>query len=211
MLFWISSIALWAVALGLVVLALVLFRQFGLLYAGGRGLVESRGLKRGDFAPTRLVVTGADGYPVPLEWDRPGFGRSQVLLLSQQGCPIADDMIADLEELALAWENEADVLFLDRVPMDGEKTSEARRRPRELPSQRRWRYFTTPGRKVHDQFDYAASPTAYIIASDGRILARELVGGIQQISAMLAYIYDRRLEDFELILQQGEVAQLSGD
>jgi hypothetical protein len=192
MLFWSLLALLWLVAVVLVFLVVVIFRQFGLLYIGSRALVQGHGLDRGSIAPhdLELEIEGADTV---IDWSTVEVDRCWVVALSELGCPIMDELILSLDTIAAAWSDEADVLVVDRVPTDHESVDDHMRQPRELPVPRQWLYARSIGGTLHEAFDYAASPTVYVIGADGRVLSRELVGGIRQISAMLAYLFDDRV------------------
>jgi methylamine dehydrogenase accessory protein MauD len=174
----ISTVLLWILVMFMVVLVILLYRQFGLLYLGSGARVRLQGVQVGGNAPEPLRAVDSRGEEFSLDWTAPGPDRATLLLLTAPECPLAEALVPELNEFSESWATAVDVLLVDRALPDGAPL-------RRLPVEPTWRYAFSPGSVVHRAFDIDVSPYAYVIGSDGTVRARDIVNDTRALAALI--------------------------
>jgi hypothetical protein len=108
-----SYLVLWALVLALIILVLLLYRQFGLILMPGRARTSLGGIDVGSKAPAialrgplgeNMVVDGADSKP-------------RAMLFASPGCPICRELGRDPELASFVRDTEeGDFIWIDREP-----------------------------------------------------------------------------------------------
>lgn len=170
-----SYVMMWVLLLVLVVLALAVLRQLGLLWVRVGGALGA--LQTGD-AP-RI------GDPIPIHevQDRSGVTRSlipaeglvKLVLFMSPTCEVCDSMIPHLPSFARANRKVADLLIVLTTPDRNEKF--AKWSPKAPP--------IVQEPSLQDLFALPALPYAIAVGDDGRIASVGLVNDIIQLESVL--------------------------
>lgn len=191
-----AVILLWMVVLGLTLLVLILYRQFGLLYLGSGGRVRLTGLTIGRKAPAGQAVL-LDGEPLLLDWTSPGPGRASLLIFGGPRCPICEQLLPQLDEAVSLWGSLVDVLFLDR-----HSTASSDSATRELPYDRRWHYALSEDSSVYRDFDVEVSPYAFLVDDTGRVLNKRIVNSLDHLALVVEDAVDEATGRLRPVLEQ---------
>jgi methylamine dehydrogenase accessory protein MauD len=173
-----SVIALWVLVLGLTVLVMLLYRQFGLLYVGSSGRVAMSGLEIGAKAPTGLTAA-VDGANKALDWAAAGRGRSTLIIFGGPGCPLCARLTPTLAEFADGWRWAVDVWFIERGLDDIEVSGKT------VDTSDLWMYAVSVGGKVHDAFDIEVNPFAFVVSHEGMVTAKGLVRTSEELAHLV--------------------------
>lgn len=175
--FWVSYVLLWCLVALLVLLVVLLYRQFGLTFMHPDQRVAMQGLDVGAKAPAfRLTTRSGLKRRVAFEAGKDG-GRATVLLFAQPGCGICADLAESLVSLPAERQ---DVQF---VWVDGSSPRPPRRAIEGAPG---WISGSESDDPVHRQWDVSAVPFCFVVAPNGRIADKRLVNRRQDIEAGLA-------------------------
>jgi methylamine dehydrogenase accessory protein MauD len=169
-----AVIVLWILFFLVLLLVLVLYRQFGLLYLGSGGRIRLTGLEPGGRAPEGQTVV-IDGRESTIEWSAVGSGRATLVVFGGPRCPICEKLIPELDEAVALWGELVDILFVDRS-MDGSTPT------RVLPSPRSWRYFLSPDDALYRDFDVEVSPYAFLVDAAGTVLNKRIVNSLDHLA-----------------------------
>jgi methylamine dehydrogenase accessory protein MauD len=174
----VSVVLLWILVLALAILVVLLYRQFGLIYIGSRGRVELTGLQVGTQAPAtmQLEVEGETAL-WSLQLDSPM--RATFLLMSALNCELCAHLIPLLNSSVERWGEVVRFLVVDR----GEDAAGVLR---ELPERREWAYAVSPDGSVHDTFDVDATPFAFVLDHEAKVLAKGLVNVPEHVDGLIA-------------------------
>lgn len=163
--FWITYAVQWLFIVVLVVMVLLLYRQFGLMLMSGSGRANLGGLDIGKPAPALpLQMIDEPGTPV-FTWNgsEDGAHPNRIVLLANPQCPICEGLWSapDLERLATA-RGDLQWLWIDS-------------RSRSAPRPTGWSFAISEDNSAADAMDVPVFPFAYAIDSDGIIAAKRLV------------------------------------
>lgn len=176
----VAVIVLWAVVLGLALLVLMLYRQFGLLYLGSGGRVRLTGLAIGHQAPAGQPVL-LDGESRLLDWGSPGPGRASLVIFGGPRCPICEQLLPQLDEAVSLWGSLVDVLFVDRRIGNASVDGHAR----VIPDPRRWTYALSEDGSVYRDFDVEVSPYAFLVDHTGKVLNKRIVNSLDHLALVV--------------------------
>lgn len=171
-----SYVALWLMMVAIGALALALLRHVGMLELRVEELSRPRvshiqrdGLSPGTVAP-HLTLLDDGGREVVFA---PPLGRGALVVLSQPGCGPCDQLVPHLERLVAA-EGAPDVTVITKGPPG----SGAAPRGVRVLYQRRSEAMTG--------FRAFATPWAFVIGPDGRIVAQSIVNDLAGLRRLLA-------------------------
>lgn len=171
----VSNIALWVVALVLVVVVLALARQIGILYervAPMGALMMDQGPKVGEAAPT-FALESLGGGSVTLGG---ASGRSQLLFFLSPTCPVCKKLLPILKSIKSAEKGWLDVALAS----DGE-------RPQHAEFYRKADLAAFPYVLSSDlgmTYRVSKLPYAVLIGEDGKIRAKGLVNSREQLESL---------------------------
>lgn len=172
----ISNAVLWVLVLALVVVAVALTRQIGILYervAPMGALMLDQGPKVGDAAPAFQLDT-LQGSRVAIA--QPGNGRSQLLFFLSPTCPVCKKLLPVLKSISGAESSWLQLVFAS----DGE-------RPAHAEFQRKAGLTDYPYVLSQDlgmAFKVGRLPYAVLIDADGRVRAKGLVNSREQVESL---------------------------
>jgi hypothetical protein len=188
-LFWVTYGILWIVLATVVVMLVLLYRQFGLMIMPGGRRISYAGLDIGVRAPV-LPLRFRDGTELAYDWILPPAGsmaqQGTIALFAMPGCPICDGLAHNADIAALP-ERYPTVRF---VWIDGEKETET-----EHANFYAWSMAVSRHAHAHSAMDIPGTPFAYFISTDAHILAKSLVNA---------------LPDFEALIEDGRSKALNG-
>jgi hypothetical protein len=175
--FWVTYGLMWLVLGVVVVLIILLYRQFGLMIMPGGRRISYGGLDIGRRAPV-LPLRLRDGSDLAYDWVQditgPTAWQGTVAVFALAGCPICDALshsmeISDLPErypaLRFLW-------------IDGEKEHE-----RVLLDS--WTVSVSRHAHAHSAMDVPGTPFAYYVSPDGHIVSKGLVNDLPDFMALI--------------------------
>jgi hypothetical protein len=171
--FWITYSLLWLLVAALLLLVLLLYRQYGLMLMPGRRRVELGGLDLGSHAPEIPVEFRGSSDPPILTWDRTAPSDTfagWIVLFSSPHCPICKRLWEEeeLDQAALAWPQ------LEFVWVDAEPRADEHR-----PAH--WRVALSPDETANQAMEVPAYPFAFAIEAGGIIRAKGLVNDLDDL------------------------------
>ena len=187
-LFWVSYAALWLLLLAVGVLVLLLYRHFGVMSLGTLEGVQRDGLPIGSVAPPISGVT-ADGQDAG--W-QPKPGQPQLLLFAAPDCEPCAKVLPAVNRLARATDG-GQLGIAAVVP--GQRDEAARLAAKFRP---RFPCLAEDGGGAFGRYRVRASPFAFVVGGDGRVLAKGLcsdegrlrdllaAGGLEEAARLLA-------------------------
>lgn len=178
-----SYVALWILVALLLVLVLLLYRQYGRSLMETRERIGLAGLSLNEKVPV-LTLETTDGQPTTIDWQT--SSQATAALFALPGCPVCDHLWHEesITELADQWRN-VDFLWIDGPSdhLDGRGTL------------RGWRFLRSPDRAAHRVVEMPASPYVYIIGNNARVLAKGLINHSGQVSSMIAEAFGLEISD----------------
>lgn len=178
-LFWASYALLWLFVALLVVLVLLLYRQFGLAFMRGSDRINLQGIDLGARAPELDVSALATGEAHKLSW---GYGdryAGRFLMFALPTCEICATLAPNVGELPARWPE------IEFVWIDGLQPDEPTSTVRHVPSTRAgWK--VSESTSAHVAMDVSAVPFAFVATQDGEVLAKQLINNEDDIETMLA-------------------------
>jgi hypothetical protein len=175
-LFWTSYAALWVLVAILVVMVLLLYRQFGLMLIPGRQRADLAGLDIGATAPPlELDFPMGDGPPV-LAWRSADLHQAQLgwlALFANPQCPICERLweAKPLRKLADAWPN-VEFIWIDAHPrLDAPPTG--------------WSLAVSENQAASKVMEVPVFPFAYAIKPGGIIAGKRLVNEPEYLDLLL--------------------------
>jgi hypothetical protein len=183
-LFWASYALVWVLVAVLVVLVLLLYRQFGLAFLGSGDRVSLQGPDLGSRLPaleltdpssrrTESVELGAD--------HEAGRWAAHLVLFALPACSICKQLAGVVGELPERW-REVEFGWIDAP---GPPAS--REAPRAaLPADTGWRVKLSARQQAHEALDIAAVPFACLLDAYGELVAKRLVTTVEEIDALLS-------------------------
>jgi methylamine dehydrogenase accessory protein MauD len=194
----VSIVLIWVLLIGISVLVLLLYRQFGLLYLGSGKRVRLAGLRVGSAVPHVVVTTTAG----ELDLGRQRAGTYLVLLFGGPLCSLCEGLLPQLETVAQMLQPRIHIVFIDEVAPNG--------RQREIPQTVSWSYAASKDGTLHRRFDVEVTPFAFLVGPDRRIVSKNLVNRAEDILALIR----RALGDVEtagLLMKTDREVSANGD
>lgn len=174
-----------AIALGLLwllfglltIMVVLLYRQFGLIYIGSRARVALAGLGVGHSAPQKPELEIATQETV-WDWTAVGEGRATMAIFAVPGCDLCARLVAEINGFAEHWGELVDVLFIERGPLPNGPTHDTLARTQ-------WLYAIDRDGALHEAFDVEATPHAFVVGRDSRVLAKGIVNTRRDLEGVL--------------------------
>ena len=168
--FWLSYALLWALALLLALLVLLLYRQVGTLLLEGEGAGAAGGLPPGAQAPPlELALDGGSGTQ-RLAWAGGEPAGGWLLLFTGAGCGACEGLAREVAGLPAAWPS-VRFLWVAQEASGGAPAG--------------WRLARSPDRSAFHAMEVPATPFAYALAPGGTVAARRHVTGAADLHALL--------------------------
>jgi len=173
-LFVASYILLWLLVFTLLILVLLIYRQYGRSLMTPRGRIATAGLSVGDKAPV-LSARTQDGSPMIVDWVR--ATRCTVALFALPGCPICSHLWEEEEFAALSaqWPS-VEFIWFD--------VDQAHLATGPVPAG--WVFAHSADRSAHEAVELPASPYAYVISNRGKVMSKGLINDGEQLAELLA-------------------------
>jgi hypothetical protein len=171
--FWATYAVLWLFVVVLVILVLLLYRQFGLMLMPGVRRANLAGLDIDAVAPPISLEFRDNGRAPILSWSAPELGEGHVAwvaLFGNANCSVCKRLWQkdDLAELARSWPS-AEWLWID-----------SRWRPTESPFG--WTVAVSEAGFAADVMDVPVFPYVYVIKPGGAVLAKGLVNSAHDLN-----------------------------
>jgi hypothetical protein len=172
-------ILLWFVVILLMILVLLLYRQFGLSYLSGRDRLRMYGMDLGTRAQP-IVLTGPDGREHKIEWQEPSAqSAATVVLFALPGCPVCAPLAGEVVDLPRRWPTSRFIW------VDGMDSARLARAVDTAPG---WVVGSAENNAVHDAWDVSGAPFAYVVGRSARIDAKGVVNSATDVEQLLAQV-----------------------
>jgi thiol-disulfide isomerase/thioredoxin len=182
-----SYALLWLIVATLVVLVVLLYRQFGLMYMRSGRRIDLLGLDVGAQAPELTVATPDAGLRT-LTWRHAvGTYEGSVALFALPTCAICRSIAEDAHEVAEQWPS-VEFVWIDRelrMPEDAGQQN----------FMRGWQIALSEDEAAFKEFEIGALPFVYAIGKDGTILSKKLVNTARDIHLTLESALGRKRTD----------------
>jgi hypothetical protein len=177
-LFVASYIVLWLLVFMLLILVLLIYRQYGRSLMTPTGRIATAGLSIGEKAPA-LSVRAQDGSPVIVDWV--GTKRGTAALFALPGCPICSHLWEEEEVAALPaqWPG-VEFIWFD--------VDQAHLATGPIPDG--WAFAHSADRSAHEAVELPASPYAYVVSSSGKVMSKGLINHGEQLAQMLTKAFE---------------------
>lgn len=187
--FWFTYAVLWALVVALLVMVLLLYRQFGLMFIPGRRRVELGGLDIGAQAPRLAVDLMRSSGPLVLTWDAPERGpptSGWIAIFASPHCPICRRLWTEgeLEGVAAEWPSVEFVWIDSEVPAEGEPPAG-------------WTAAVSPDESANTLMDVPVFPFAYAIVPGGTLRAKGLVNEAADLKRIAELAFPSSAADVE--------------
>jgi hypothetical protein len=174
-LFWVTYIVLWILVVALVLMVVLLYRQFGLMLMPGRRRMSLEGLNIDDPAPPLALTFAGGRQPQVLEWDGPADGGRRLgwlLVFALPACPLCEELGQTVGVLPPVW---PDVEFV----WIGEAPPVLRAHPAG------WRLAESDKEQAHEAMEVPGSPFVYVLKPGGKVAAKGLINNASEMSSLL--------------------------
>jgi len=180
-LFWVAFGVQWLVLLVLVVLVILLYRQFGLMLMPGSRRVGYGGLDVGARAPA-LPLRLDGSREVVWDWALPNSAnavesQATLAVFALAGCQTCEELAGDRLGLAQVAQRYPSIRFLW---VEGLGTNQSR------PVSDGWALALSSDSGAHSAMEIPGSPFAYLVSAGARVLAKGLVNQAQDIESVLS-------------------------
>jgi len=180
-LFWVAFGVQWLVLCVLVVLVVLLYRQFGLMLMPGSRRVGYGGLDVGARAPA-LPLRLDGSREVAWDWAPPKSAdafrpQATLALFALAGCQACDELAGDRAGMAQIVQRYPSVQFL---------WVEGLTKGQPHPVSDGWTLALSPGSGAHAAMEIPGTPFAYLVSSGARVLAKGLINQPQDIESVLS-------------------------
>ncbi|MBI2760445.1 MAG: hypothetical protein HYX51_03340 [Chloroflexi bacterium] len=169
--FYLSYIALWCLLLLQGGLLILVYRHFGMMALGTLEGVQRDGLPVGAPAP---ALYGLDAMGETVGW-QPRADRAQLLIFVSPDCEPCVRIFPYLNQLALAG---TAIQAITPGSQDGPDRLAERFRPR-------FAYITVEGGEAFNRYRVRVTPFGFIVAADGRVLAKGLCSDVERLRELL--------------------------
>jgi hypothetical protein len=188
-LFWVSYGVLWLVLAVLVVLVMLLYRQFGLMIMPGGRRISYGGLDVGARAPV-LPLRLHDRTEIAYDWTVAIPGRqaheATLALFAMPGCPLCDQLATD-EATALLTQNFPSILLTQNFPSIQFLWIEGKQQQDHAVSGG-WAMALSREGGAHHMMEIPGTPFVYLVSDDARILGKGLVNHPSDIDTLITEI-----------------------
>jgi hypothetical protein len=171
-LFIVSYVTLWVVTASLLVLVLLLYRQFGIMLMPGRRRIELGGLDLGERAPELVVDLPHEDRSSLLTWDTNG---ATLVVVAEPHCPICKNLLGEGGLESIPRQPGLDFVWLDE-----------KRPEQDLPTP--WTVAVTADGSAARLLDVPGYPFAYVLGRDGKVLAKGLVNTSGEVEQLIARV-----------------------
>jgi hypothetical protein len=180
-LFWVAFGVQWLILCVLVVLVILLYRQFGLMLMPGSRRVGYGGLDVGARAPALPLRLDA-GREVVWDWAPPKSAnaidsQATLAVFALSGCQTCEELADNRAGMALVAQRYPSVRFLW---VEGLATSQ----PRAMSDG--WTLALSSDSGAHAAMEIPGSPFAYLISASARVLAKGLINHPQDIDSVVS-------------------------
>lgn len=189
---WGTYIVLWCLVAVLMMLVLLLYRQFGLMWMRPTQRFALAGLDIGASVPDLDLVSEDTGEPLSLRWDSDDGATlaGRILVFTLPGCPICERLSGEVHALLESAPQFEHVWITPS--MNGRVQEENVSRPDG------WVLALTPDERAHKQMDVPASPYAYVLGKDGKVLAKGLVNGLDDFEFLFGVAFQTGSDEEKL-------------
>lgn len=173
-LFLTSYIVLWVIVICLLLLVLLLYRQFGVMLMPGRRRIELQGLDIGERPPELLVDYPRESRTSLLTWDSKSNGKTATLVIvAEPSCPICKGLLAEgrLESVPRRRRDVEFVWLDEKSPVKG-------------PPQN-WTLAVAGDGSAARLLDVPGFPFAYVLGSEGDVLAKGLINSVEEVEQLV--------------------------
>ena len=159
--FWGSYILLWTLVTVLMVLVVLLYRQFGLAYLASRDRLGLQGIDLGRPAPP---LAEPKGGAIPRSWRSEGV-QAHVVVFALPTCTVCADLAEDVADLPETWPN------IGFTWIDGSRSG---RPQRAVDRSLGWRVVEDSSGGIREAWDVSAVPFAFLLSGDGVVQAKQV-------------------------------------
>lgn len=172
-LFIVSYVTLWVITGALLLLVLLLYRQFGIMLMPGRRRIELGGLDFGERAPELVVDLPSENRKSLLTWQKTNGKRATLAIVAEPHCPICKALLREGSGIELVSRNpEFDYVWIDEKPPS-----------QELPPE--WTVAVTADGSAANRMDVPGFPFAYVFGADGEVLVKGLVNTSDEVEQLV--------------------------
>ncbi len=182
-----TYVLLWALVIVLVLLVILLYRQYGLSIMGSRQRLAMIGLDVGSAAPPLTgLLANLDEPEPPLTWseEEPAGRLGRFLLLAIATCPICQELRPVAGDIVGRWPD-VEFVWIDGPDLESDS---AETRPRGPAG---WRVLQSPDEAAHAAMQVSVFPFAYAVDASGRVRGKGVVSDVEDIEATLARAFKR--------------------
>ncbi len=179
--FWSSYVLLWLLVAALIILVLLLYRQFGLMLMPNKDRLALAGRDLGSRVPDfELIASG--GTSLNLTWGEANGSerRPRFLLFAEPTCPLCSSVWNDTAEAVATEWPAVEFIWVDS---DGPGVDEENAHRGPAPAG--WLVTQSPGQIAHSAMQIPGFPYGYTISADGKVLAKGLVNGRSDVERQL--------------------------
>ncbi len=172
-------ILLWLVVILLMILVLLLYRQFGLTYLSSRDRLRMYGMDLGTQARP-IALTGPDGLEHKIDWhDSSSQAAATVVLFALPSCPICAVLAEETVDLPRRWPTSR-FIWVDGL--------DSVRLARAVDAAPGWVVGSAEHNEVHRAWDVSGAPFAYVVGRSARIDAKGVVNSATDVEQLLAHV-----------------------
>ncbi len=174
--FWITYGLQWLVLAVVVMLLVLLYRQFGLMLMPGSQRINYGGLDIGSSAPA-VLVRADNQAEVVYDWrNAGGDGKfsATFALLALPTCPLCKTLASD-NATAFVAERYPTVRF---IWIDGGHAEPN-------PALSGWTILSSRHGNAHEALDIPGTPFAYLVSTESRIMSKGLINSVTDIESIL--------------------------
>lgn len=175
--FWGTYAVLWGMMGLLILLVLLLYRQFGLMSMRPTQRFALAGLDLGARVPDLQLIEQHSRNPLNLASDS-SPQRGKVIVFTLPGCPICERLSGEvhvLPETSPAYDYVWITSMQRGIVQDGAGYPDG------------WTLALTEGEEAHRAMDVPASPYIYVVGADNRVLSKGLVNGLEDFEFLMDF------------------------
>jgi thiol-disulfide isomerase/thioredoxin len=101
-------------------------------------------------------------------------------------CKICHELIPEIDPVAEKWRDSAQILVVDRVSVENQD------HPPRVSAHSIWIHAIDQGGRVHSAFDVQATPFAFILDREGRVVRKGIVNYGHSLDRMIQAAVDTR-------------------
>lgn len=179
-LFLVSYVLLWLLVVLEAAMILLIYRQIGLVYLGGRGRANLGGIDPGKPAPD-IELTEPGHTSVSFSWALRGL-EATVAIFALPGCPMCQEISDSLLPLLERWRERFAFIWIEHEIPGQPTLRESVMGLDHVP-------YRVANSAVFEQLDVRASPFVYVIRADSIVLTRALVNGVEEIDDLITSVF----------------------